>query len=102
MKSALANVSPVGNILSSLAATQHDNLPLLQLVSVTGGYGVSFLIASFAAVCNHLWQDGLTWRRVAPFGAVLTLVLVGGSMRLALSAPAGDTYDSLVRSRAGT
>ncbi|MEV4399178.1 nitrilase-related carbon-nitrogen hydrolase [Nonomuraea sp. NPDC049607] len=88
---ALANVSPVGNILSSLAATQHDNLPLLQLASVTGGYGISFLIAWFAAVCNHLWQDGFTWRRVAPFGAVLTLVLVGGSMRLAFAAPAGET-----------
>jgi apolipoprotein N-acyltransferase len=88
---ALASVSPVGNILSSLAATQHDNLPLLQLASVTGGYGVSFLIAWFAAVCNHVWQDGFAWRRVSPFGAVLALVIVGGSMRLALAAPAGET-----------
>ncbi|GAA1016290.1 apolipoprotein N-acyltransferase [Acrocarpospora pleiomorpha] len=88
---ALASLSPVGNILSSLAATQHDNLPLLQLVSVTGGYGVSFLIAWFAAVGNHLWQDGFTWRRVAPFGAVLVLVLVGGSMRLAFAAPAHES-----------
>ncbi|MFG1616378.1 apolipoprotein N-acyltransferase [Nonomuraea wenchangensis] len=88
---ALASLSPVGNILSSLAATQHDNLPLLQVVSVTGGYGVSFLIAWFAAVCNHLWQDGFAWRRVAPFGAVLALVLAGGSLRLAFAAPAGET-----------
>ncbi|MGN9846484.1 hypothetical protein ACTMTI_51105 [Nonomuraea sp. H19] len=68
---ALATASPVGNILGSLAVTQHDNLPLIQLASLTGSYGVSFLIAWFAAVCNHVWQDGFAWRRVAPFGVVL-------------------------------
>ncbi|WP_188192710.1 apolipoprotein N-acyltransferase [Nonomuraea sp. SYSU D8015] len=88
---ALATATPVGNILSSLAATQHDNLPLIQLASLTGSYGVSFLIAWFAAVCNHVWEDGFAWRRVVPFGAVLGLVLAGGSLRLASSEPAGET-----------
>ncbi|MGW0803366.1 apolipoprotein N-acyltransferase [Nonomuraea sp. NPDC002799] len=88
---ALASLSPVGNILSSLAATQHDNLPLLQVASVTGSYGVSFLIAWFAAVCADLWQGGFAWRRAAPFGTALVLVLAGGSVRLAFAAPAGET-----------
>lgn len=36
----------------SLAYTQYGNLPLLQILSVTGLWGITFLIAWFASVVN--------------------------------------------------
>ena len=41
----------------SLAYTQYGNLPLLQVISLTGAYGVSFLIAWFASVGNRAWEQ---------------------------------------------
>jgi apolipoprotein N-acyltransferase len=87
-----ATISPAGGIFGSLAATQHANLPLLQVAAITGGYGVSFLVAWLASVGNGVWQDRSTWRRtVAAFGVTLAIVLAGGGARLLFSAPDGPT-----------
>jgi apolipoprotein N-acyltransferase len=43
----------------AVANSQYGNLPLLQMISVTGMWGITFLIGWFAAVCNWLWEDGL-------------------------------------------
>ena len=40
----------------ALAYTQHDNLVLIQLVSITGIWGISFLITWFASVVNWAWE----------------------------------------------
>lgn len=83
----LAAATPMGANLSSLVATQHENLPLLQLASVTGGYGVSFLVAWLASVGNWAWQQGFSWSPsrtvVLTYATILTFVLVGGAFRLA-------------------
>lgn len=85
--------SPVGAVYGSLGLTQHAALPLMQLSALTGVYGVSFLIAWFATVANHLWERGLAWARVraavAVYGATLLVVLLTGSARLAVSAHEG-------------
>jgi apolipoprotein N-acyltransferase len=87
-----ATISPAGNIFGSLAATQHANLPLLQVAAITGSYGVSFLVAWLASVCNGVWQDRSGWRRlVAAFGVTLAVVLAGGGARLLFFAPDGPT-----------
>lgn len=90
-----AMLSPAGDIFGSLAATQHDNRPLLQTAAVTGGYGISFLMAWFAAVCNGVWERPFSWPRTRTlaltFGAVLGMVFVVGSIRLALFPPAAAT-----------
>jgi apolipoprotein N-acyltransferase len=87
-----ATISPAGNIFGSLAATQHANLPLLQVAAITGSYGVSFLLAWLASVCNGIWQDRSAWRpMVAVFGVVLAVVLAGGGARLLFFAPDGPT-----------
>lgn len=68
------------------AYSQHENLVLIQLVSVTGLYGVGFLIGWFASVCNLAWEQGLhprpVRRSLAAFGFTLTAVLVFGGARL--------------------
>lgn len=79
----------------SAAYSQYGNLPLLQLVSVTGLWGVTFLIGWFAAVCNWLWEEGFdskearagTWLCV---GTIATLMLLGGA-RMALFPPSSET-----------
>ncbi|HYF76947.1 MAG TPA: nitrilase-related carbon-nitrogen hydrolase [Symbiobacteriaceae bacterium] len=100
-----AMLNPMGG-WGSLAFTQTDNLPLLQVVSVTGMYGISFLIAWFAGVGNWAWAAGMDWRRVGRgillYGMVLSLVLLGGGLRLALWSPvmASGRMDGAVERKA--
>jgi apolipoprotein N-acyltransferase len=79
-------LSPYGS-WGSLAYTQYDNLPLVQIVSVTGTAGVVFLMAWIAAVVNWAWEHRFSWKRVGFEAtiviAVLSLVHVLGGMRLA-------------------
>jgi len=87
-------VAGFGNF-GSLAATQHGNLPLLQVTSITGSYGVSFVVAWLASVVNQAWSAGFTWPAVRSLArgylAVLVLVLAGGAIRLAWQAPVEET-----------
>ncbi|MFI2200152.1 nitrilase-related carbon-nitrogen hydrolase [Streptomyces sp. NPDC020192] len=84
-------VSPFGTAYGSLAVTQHGDLPLLQVVSVTGPWGIGFLIAYVASTVNRLWE-GATWRRGAlACTAVLLGVLLAGGARLAFFPPQSTT-----------
>ena len=71
----------------SAAYTQFDNLPLLQLLSITGLWGVSFLIAWFASIVNWAWERQFEWKRVQGgvlfYATVASLVLLFGGLRLA-------------------
>ncbi|HXX77823.1 MAG TPA: hypothetical protein VEI53_04990, partial [Ktedonobacteraceae bacterium] len=58
-----ALIGPFGTI-GSIAYTQYGNLPLLQIVSVTGIWGISFLITWLAPVVNWAWERGFAWPRV--------------------------------------
>jgi len=91
----LGAVSPLGTVLSSLGATQYQDLPLIQLASVTGTYGISFLLAWFASTVLYAWERGLRGREVrvagGVFGAVLVLVLAGGTLRIAAFPPDAQT-----------
>ena len=51
-------VSPLGS-WGSLAYTQHSFLPFLQLLSITGMWGLSFLIAWLAPVVNWACEQTL-------------------------------------------
>jgi apolipoprotein N-acyltransferase len=85
---------PVGS-WGSISYTQSGNLPLLQLLSVTGLWGITFLIGWFASVVNWTWEQGFGDRRsrfplllfVGVYGAV---ILLGGA-RLVLFPPAAPT-----------
>ncbi len=86
----ITQVSPFGTAYGSLAVTQHGDLPLLQVVSVTGPWGVGFLIAYVASTVNRLWQRA-TWRSGLGCTAVLLGVLLAGGARLAFFPPQGTT-----------
>jgi apolipoprotein N-acyltransferase len=52
-----------GGQLGSIPYTQSGNLPLIQLLSLTGLWGITFLIGWFAAVVNWTWEHGISGPR---------------------------------------
>ena len=75
--------SPYGS-WGSLAYSQAAFLPLLQVVSVTGLAGVTFLLLWFAALANFWWETRRGIRgSVIAYAATLGAVLVFGALRLA-------------------
>ena len=79
----------------SVAYTQYEHLPLLQIASVTGLWGVTFLVCWFGAVVNWMWEEGFAWERIraggAIFACVLATALFFGGARLAIFPPAAKT-----------
>ena len=76
----LTSFGPTGTI-NSLANSQYGDLPLMQLASVTGIWGITFLIGWFASVVNWAWERGFVWPRIRTgtvlYGAVLLVVFLG-------------------------
>jgi hypothetical protein len=62
----------------SIAYTQFDNLPLLQIVSITGIYGITFIIGWFASVLNWIWENDFDSKTIQKSGSIflLTFILV--------------------------
>jgi apolipoprotein N-acyltransferase len=89
----LISLLPYGS-WGSPAYSQYGNLPLMQLASVTGIYGITFLIAWLASVVNWVWENDFNWAQVRrgtlAYVTVLLAVLSFGSARLMI-APAGPT-----------
>jgi len=86
-------VSPYGSF-GSLAYTQYGNLPLLQILSVTGLSGITFLLAWFASVVNWAWEQQFEWKKVwrgvVTYAGILAVLLLAGGAFL-VSPPSSDT-----------
>ena len=85
--------NPAGNF-GAIGYTQHGNLPVMQLVSITGLAGLTFLISWFGSSVNWMWERSFAWPRARPclvmYGSALAIVLLYGGARLAFhAAPAG-------------
>ncbi|MGA8108399.1 MAG: nitrilase-related carbon-nitrogen hydrolase [Acidobacteriaceae bacterium] len=86
-----------------LAYSQLNFLPFLQLASLTGPWGMSFVLLLFAAGAAlgiHLWrtQRGQAVRVLGATAAVVVAVLVFGAVRLAGSQPGPMVRAGLVSS----
>jgi len=90
--------------LFSTASTQFSFATIAQAASVTGIWGISFLIAWFASIVNTVWENGsdLNMPRgkdytrpvhnpVMVFVAAVLLVVVYGSVRIATSPSRTET-----------
>ena len=76
--------SPFGTF-GAVAYAQRDLLPVMQIVSVTGLWGVTFLIGWFASLVNYVWENGFRVDRFAvASAAVLGLILALGFARILL------------------
>jgi apolipoprotein N-acyltransferase len=78
----------------SLAYTQYGNLPLLQVLSITGMWGITFLIAWFASVVNWAWERQFEWKKIRVgamvYAGILALVFLFGIVNL-IFLPASDS-----------
>ena len=59
-----ALLNPLMGTYGNPAYTQYGNLPLLQLLSVTGLWGIVFLMSWLASVVNWAWERGFAWPKV--------------------------------------
>ena len=79
-----SKVLPFGT-MGEKAYSQVGNLELMQLLSVTGTSGVTFVIFWFAATMASLWDTGFVWRRcrsqIVPLSLCLMIIFVSGGFR---------------------
>ncbi|MDQ0463548.1 apolipoprotein N-acyltransferase [Caulobacter ginsengisoli] len=77
----------------SIAYSQAGLLPLAQIASLTGMWGLTFLVAWSASTANLIWERRAALRTALPaaaaFATVLVLVLAFGAVRAAETVPAG-------------
>jgi apolipoprotein N-acyltransferase len=78
-----------GNPMGSWGAigySQYGSQVLLQIVSITGLWGLSFLMSWFASIINWIWEQNFDWfkirRGVALYCGIFAMVLVYGGVRL--------------------
>lgn len=90
----LSALTPLGTMFNP-AYTQYGDLPLMQLVSVTGLWGIIFLMSWLASLVNWAWEQRFDWSKVRwgliLYGGLLALVYLGGGARLIFFAPQGAT-----------
>jgi apolipoprotein N-acyltransferase len=83
-----AATSPIGSF-GAWAYSQYGNLAFMQLLSLTGMWGMTFLAGWFASSANWAWERSFDWRTirrgVAIYAGILLLVMVYGNARLILS-----------------
>lgn len=83
-----SRVNPYGT-WGATGYTQHGVLPLVQLASVTGVWGIGFIIAWFAAVVNWAWDQQFVWgaiqHGVLIFAGITSAILLIGGLRVALA-----------------
>jgi apolipoprotein N-acyltransferase len=78
--------SPMGSI-GAQAYAQYGNLAFMQLLSITGMWGITFLVNWFGAVVNWAWERSFDWpeirRGAALYAVIMLLVMLYGGARLA-------------------
>ena len=80
---------------ASVAYTQFDNLSLIQISSIVGMWGVTFMVMWFASVVNWILDNKFEWLAVKIgvliYSVTLSLVLLYGGLRLGVFPPQSKT-----------
>lgn len=85
--SLLGQFGPFGTMFGAFAVTQHEQLGLLQVLSLGGTYTVAFLIGTLATVTNHVWETRVSRQSVrvaVVYAAGVAVIVAGGQLRTAL------------------
>ncbi|MBK7131359.1 MAG: hypothetical protein IPH69_00610 [Bacteroidales bacterium] len=90
----LSYVEQLGTILH-WTGSMFSLKPLIQLVSITGIWGPSFLVGWLASIINLLWEEKFELKKVkipvTVFTGLFLLIVMWGSIRLAFFAPDSGT-----------
>lgn len=80
--------SPMGSF-GAVGYSQYENLILLQILSITGMWGLCFLISWLASMVNWAWEHSFDWSKircgVVLYGGIMVLVLIYGGARLSFA-----------------
>ena len=80
-----SNGSPFGTF-GAIAYSQRDVLPIMQIASVTGLWGITFVVSWFASLVNYSWDRGFKINRLTLTSAcALALIFVLGFGRTTLA-----------------
>lgn len=75
----------------SLAYTQFGNLPLMQLASITGIYGLTFFVTWFASAANWAWEQKFDLSKISEgikiYAYVMLAVFLYGGLSLVFMSP---------------
>lgn len=75
-----------GGTWGMLAYSQAEFLPLIQVTSLTGIWGLSFLLYWFAALMNWVYEEKGEWARIKKpmliAGSIYVMVMVWGTLRI--------------------
>ena len=86
---------PSSGIIGSIANSQYGNLPLMQIVSITGIWGIVFLMSWFASVVNMILENDFEFHKIRKvlilFTSIFILIMIYGGARISLLAPDGQT-----------
>lgn len=90
----LSSFGPYGS-WGAAGYSQYGDLRLLQVLSVTGLWGVTFLMGWFAAVCNRVWDEGWNSNRSRASAylcaATIAAVILLGGLRITVFPPSSPT-----------
>ncbi len=67
--------SPFGTF-GAVAYSQRDFLPVMQIASVTGLWGITFVVGWFASLVHYVWENGFKLDRPALTSAGLLVLLL--------------------------
>ena len=67
--------NPFVSVMTSLSVSQFWNIGLMQMASVTGVVGVSFIVTLCASVINYIWEEGLN-RKTAISAVAYGIIVV--------------------------
>ena len=90
-------LATLGNPLGTAGSEAYGQTEqgLLQIVSLTGVWGIVFLLAWFASVVNAWWEQHFSVRNTAvplvAFSATVLAIVALGEVRLAIAAPPSAT-----------
>jgi len=91
----LSSLNPAKATWTSLSYTQTNDLPLLQFTSITGIWGVCFLVTWFASVVNWAWAQNFEWNKIHKgaiiYASIATAIFLYGTLRLNLFNPGSQT-----------
>ena len=80
---------------ASLAYTQFDHLPLIQLASLTGIWGITFLVMWFGSVINWVWTHNFKWELIKSgvliYASIFASIMLYGGLRLGVFPPQSKT-----------
>jgi len=90
----LSYIEQLGTILH-WTGSMFSLKPLIQLVSVTGVWGPSFLVGWLASIINLLWEEKFDLKKtripVITFTGLFLLIIIWGSVRMVFFAPGPGT-----------